>query len=253
MNLALNTVILFILVLFPGVVFRRFYYSGPFSQQFIKTTAFQFFVATIIPGILCLLLHYLLVSKLFNICIDKECLAFLVKGCDRTEFMVAIKKIERSIPLVFLFNITLWASAAFWGVLLRTIIRKLKLDIKYNIFRFENRWHYVLSGEILDFPDVEGQSQDIDLIYIKALVIADNKRLVYTGFLDDYFLTKEGAGLDQILLTDVELIHLDEKKESSRLILDRFVVPYNLIINMAIEYWAVKNTEFNYEVEPATS
>ena len=253
MNLAFNTVILFILVLFPGVVFRRFYYSGPFSQQFIKTNAFQFFVATIIPGILCLLCHYLLVSKLCNICIDKECLAVLFKECNRTEFIVAIKKIERSIPLVVLFNITLWVSAAFWGVCLRAIIRKRKLDLKYNIFRFENRWHYVLSGEIFDFPDVEGQSKDIDLILIKALVIADNRRLVYTGFLADYFLTKEGTGLDQILLTDVEVIHLDEVKENSRLILDRFIIPYNLIINMAIEYWAVQDNESDFEIEPVTS
>jgi len=35
-ELALNTIILIVLILFPGLIVRRFYFIGNFSKQFFK-------------------------------------------------------------------------------------------------------------------------------------------------------------------------------------------------------------------------
>jgi hypothetical protein len=51
MNIAFATAIIFILLI-PGILFRRFYFSGEFSKQFFKSTAFELFASTSIPSIL---------------------------------------------------------------------------------------------------------------------------------------------------------------------------------------------------------
>jgi len=140
------------------------------------------------------------------------------------------------------------------GFLSKWVVRKLKLDRKIKLFRFQNEWHYIFSGEILDFPKVSGEADDIDCSYVDALVRTDEGTVIYSGLLTDYILTKEG-GIDRIYLSSVKRRFLkddilngpesqtEQKPEDPD---DKryyylpgqfFIIPYNMVINLHITYY----------------
>jgi hypothetical protein len=131
---------------------------------------------------------------------------------------------------------------------MRAVIRKFKLDIRYKFFRLNNEWHYLFSGEILDFPDVVGESENIEIIQIDLLATTGEESVIYSGILQDYYLSKDN-GLDRIYLSQVyrrklkdDLAHADQsniQKLDERYYQmpgELFVIHYDKIVNMNVTY-----------------
>ncbi|MCP5104072.1 MAG: hypothetical protein GY950_11870 [bacterium] len=127
----------------------------------------------------------------------------------------------------------------------RVFVRRLKLDRKYKFFRFQNIWHYVLRGEILDFPGNSENADSMHFSVIDVLVNVDNKTIIYSGLLDDYQLTKESGGLEYIYLTDARKRYLDDnnKKNWEKIDGRYFVVPFSNVINLNISYYSFESSE----------
>ena len=51
MDLAINSILVFLLLILPGLIFRRFYYVGEFSKQFNSAAWLNSFYVSILPGI----------------------------------------------------------------------------------------------------------------------------------------------------------------------------------------------------------
>jgi len=148
---------------------------------------------------------------------------------------------------IVFYLVSLGIISAASGYLVRKLIRKLKLDRKYKLLRFQNEWHYVFTGEILDFPKVPGKSEEVDITYIDALVKTDEGTIIYMGLLADYVLSKDG-GLDRIYLKDVRRRFLNNQTEQAEdnstnkyyeLPGEFFVLAYDKIINLHITYYKV--------------
>ena len=269
MNIALATLTLLI-ILYPGFLFRRFYYTGEFSKEYFKQSVPDLIFSSILPGFFIHFIGYLLFIKGRGE-IDVVTIGTLLSGTsDSTKVTEAFKTVYQKAPFVtgYFLGVSLVGMAA--GFATKLIVRKLKLDRKVKLFRFQNEWHYIFTGEILDFPKVPGKAEDIDCSYVDALVKTGEGTVIYTGLLADYILTNEG-GIDRIYLTDVkrrffkdDLTHraeqpaeLDEATNDSRYYYlpgRFFIISYSQIINLHVTYYKVTpNQKLKEEIKHVPS
>jgi hypothetical protein len=161
-----------------------------------------------------------------------------------------------SLPIFLGYILILITVAAVLGLSMRVIVRKLQLDLRFSFLKVNNEWYYLFSGEILDFLDTPGESKNVEMIQIDALVSTGDGTMVYSGTLENYFLSKEN-GLDRIYLSNVYRRkmkddldrtkpnvgylerYLDERYYSMPG--DLFVITYDKIININITYHGWSN------------
>lgn len=254
MNIALATLTLLV-ILYPGFLFRRFYFTEEFSREYFKQSVTDLIFSSILPGFLIHFIGYFLFIK-GTTQIDVITIGTLLSGTsDSDKVTNAFKAVYEKAPFLIRYFTGVSFVGMTAGFMTKLVVRKLKLDRKIKLFRFQNEWHYIFSGEILDFPKVPGKAEDIDCSYVDALVKTDEGTVIYTGLLADYILTKEG-GIDRIYLTDVKRRFLkddiikapdlpNEKQEDNRYYYlpgQFFIIPYNLVINLHITYYKIKNT-----------
>ncbi len=265
MNIALATLTLLI-ILYPGFLFRRFYFTGEFSKEYFKQSVTDLIFSSILPGFFIHFIGYLLFIK-GRSQIDVITIGTLLSGTsDSIKVTEAFKAVYQKAPSIagYFFGVSVVGMVA--GLAAKLIVRKFKLDRKVKLFRFQNEWHYIFSGEILDFPKVPGNAEDIDCSYIDALVKTDEGTIIYTGLLADYILTKEG-GIDRIYLTDVKRrffkdditnkvespAELDESANDSRYYYlpgRFFIISYSQIINLHVTYYKVTpNQQLKEEIQ----
>jgi hypothetical protein len=161
MEIAWNSVILFLLFIFPGIVFRRFYYVGEFSKQFNSSNWINNFYISLIPGLIIQIFSYFIFINL----IYKKLYPQETPNFNNYIFLnsIYIKLRSNSLPEeLFDFELICWILGYMLVVIFSSfiiaqlcwkIVRTLDWDKKYSPLRFNNYWHYYLSaknfGEVL--------------------------------------------------------------------------------------------------------
>jgi hypothetical protein len=128
------------------------------------------------------------------------------------------------------------------GFSFRLFVRNLKWDRKHKFFRFKNHWHYLFSGELLDFPHIPGVPEEVDLKYLDVLVDTDEGSILYSGYLSEYNLNTNG-GIDSIYLTKAKRRFLKQDGEENchyEMPGEFFVIPFQQIKNLHITYYSVE-------------
>lgn len=244
MSIALSGVVLLLLFL-PGIIFRRFYYTEEFSKQYFKSTVGDLLSSVFIP---CLIIHLLTLWCFVypDKQIDFVVLGSLLSGNNSDASVhMAFESLDRNKTDIIKYFLGSGFLAVILGIITKLVVRNTKIDRKFKLFRFQNEWHYLFSGEIFDFPRVEGAFDDIDLIFVDALVETNDGPLLYMGILAEYILSKDG-GIDRIYLTDVTRRKLaDDRKNEDPYELpgEFFVIPFNKISNLHINYYSVDLTD----------
>lgn len=243
MNIALGTVILFIIVV-PGIIMRRFYFTEEFSRKYIRNSIIDEMVFAIVPAFIIHFIAIVFIHQCTPYYIDFDTLAILLTNTGTTQDIIrCFRTIRDNITAITFYNVLLWNSAAFTGFLARIIVRKNKLDRKYQFLKYSNDWHYLLTGEFADFPKISGDSERIDLIYIDALVRADGKNVLYTGILVDYKLAAAGI-LDFLILKEAKRGYPSEKSpgviNSIAIPGDYFILLYNQVLNLNLTYYQLE-------------
>lgn len=249
MNFAFNTILLF-LIIFSGLTARRAYYSKEFSKNYIKKHTFDELVGGIFIGVLLQLSAIMFLSRFWNVNFDFKALGYLLVGAkDDKNVSDSFINIQNNVGNIFLYNISLIAIAIIIGYWLRIIVRKFKLDRKLRFFRFDNEWHYILSGEILEFPSAKISGKKINAKsfgnkYVNILTQVDDHFVVYSGILVEFFLSNEG-GLDLLCMNGVKkkMIKKGEKEPETiehPMGIDIFVIAYNQILNLSVTYYTLE-------------
>ena len=243
MNFALPTLVLLILLI-PGFLFRRFYYSGEFSKEYFK----QNFTDLILPSLIlsgiintfCYTVIYL-----FGYHSDAvPAIAVLLSGTtDSARVSSAIQTLFLNLYPGLSYFLFTGITGAAAGLLSKYFVRTYKLDRKYKLFRFQNEWHYLFSGEILDFPEVQGSARDVDLTYINVMVNTSEGSVIYRGYLSSYILSSS-TGIDRLYLTDTKRRYLKDDGQNEETTYYRmpgefFVVFASQIINLHISYYTI--------------
>jgi hypothetical protein len=261
MNIALSTLVLFFFLL-PGIIFRRTYYSEEFSKEYFRSSFFGIFISTFIPSLLFHVIWFFISSFTPN---GVDLLILFDLASENTK-STSYANIEINSKLIVFYNFSMLISSFIAGYLAKKIIRYNKIDRKNKQLRFQNSWHYILTGEFFDFPRAnftleQDTVEEIEFVFADLLIETNNQTYLYDGVLVDYELSKSG-GLDTVTLKNVQRRLLSDdseftekgiKKDNSIKYypLDGHILlfKYNLVINMNFSYYKFR---YNTETEEYT-
>lgn len=246
MNIAFTTILLFI-ILAPGFIARSAYNSSKLSVNDTNKNIVNELTWSIIPS---LTLHTLFIAIIHNkssYFIDFQQLGNLILG------VTTSNKAEQSFQqlgefkyAIFSYNLILFTFSFFVGYGFRWFIRRLSIDRTVRYFRFSNKWHYIFTGECLDFEDVPDRYEEITDKIINILCKVNGKNVLYSGEYFNYYIDSKG---------DLEAVHLRnpirrylEKDNSTEqdyyIIPSRYlVIPNSDIININFRYFSLEEIQ----------
>jgi len=171
--------------------------------------------------------------------LDFTTIGFLLVGAkDDANTARAFQVLGRDIWAITKYNFILWVIAAAIGHGFRIVVRRYRLDLRFNLLRFNNEWYYLLSGETN-----KTKPGEVNYVWIDALVEKAGGGVIYSGLLVDFNLSQEG-GLESIYLTQVARRFLasdsagDTKKPRYYEIPgDIFVLKYTQVVNLNISVY----------------
>lgn len=245
MALAVSTLFLFLFIL-PGITFKRAYLSSAFSRKLKFSGLLDEVFWALFPSIIMHFLSYglmLAFEQLFQF--RFELVTVLIEPLFQEG-----NEAYRDIFLPYLFYCTFVMTVSFFaGHVSRKLIRVLKFDRKFKLFRFTNDWHYLLSGEFLDFPEVPDHPEEVSFKLVNVLTNVGKEEMIYIGELIHFTLSDEG-GLENIVLKDAKRRFLKDDLVESRYydIPGRYItIPFKTIININIRYFYLEEVTDDYD------
>lgn len=206
MNFLFTTVLVLLLVA-PGLLIFRTYYAGRFSIRYSNLTITDQVFRSIVPGLLLQLVAFWLIGLCSPRYVRLDVLGSLLLGAkeDRT-IREGFDLLRQQLGPILAYYLGLLTVGALAGWAARSLVRWRKLDRRYSWLRYDNQWHYLLTGEILETPDLQPTIglQDaslIDFVFVDVLMKLEKSNMLYSGILVDYELAADG-GLRTIYLRE---------------------------------------------------
>jgi hypothetical protein len=240
MNIAFTSVVIFIL-LAPGFLSRIAYNSSKLSVSNPNRNIINELTWSIIPSLTIHIIAIALVERLTYYYIDFKQLGNLILGVtSENKVEENFMQLREFIYPIFFYNLLVFSFSFLVGYGLQKIIRKFSLDREIRYLRFSNKWHYIFTGECLDFPDVPDEFEEITDKIINVLCRVNGKNILYTGEYFNYYIDKDG---------DLEAVHLkypirrylenDNSSEKSYYKIESryLVIPNSDIININFRYF----------------
>lgn len=234
-GITIFTIAYVIILIVPGIIFKRFYFQGAFSKQFNLGLFADRIITSLFCGILVQIISLLTFSRIVNI----TYLDF------KKRIFESFRELQRnSLPdlnseqILYTFYYAIYSVvlAACLGYLLYKIIRSLKLDLHIPAFRFANHWHYYFKGEILKTQDFKIANRGKVISTEVDLMLKDNdgKSNLFSGLLTQYTINSKNE-LQTIYLTGAT--RYSQTANAVKIIPgDIFIVPYETVQNLNIRY-----------------
>lgn len=261
MNIALGALILFLLLL-PGIVLRIAYLDGPFSKRNIQSSIVDELILSLTPALVLQGGGFLFAEHCLDLDINLEAIYQLIVGSTVKDYRPDFSLIEGSIIRLVPYTLILSTIAVALGKFFRWFVKLTRFDIRFPSLRFYNEWYYLFSGRIKDFPKYEGSSKGItDYPFLNVVVEYKEGTYIYRGILEHFILSKDG--LDRIYLSNVYRRKLEGDKTPSPKpeTLDQdsryyfipgefFVIPFNQIKNLNVEYFRIEKVDKSKDTRP---
>lgn len=245
MSFAVSTLFLFLFIL-PGITFKRAYLSSVFSRKLKFSGILDEVFWALFPSIVMHILSYLLLfvaASVFYLDFDLRRVLSIALLQQNNEVLYADIFVAYLLYCTFVMTVSFFA-----GHTSRKLVRMLKLDRKFKLFRFTNDWHYLLSGEFLDFPEVPDHPEEVSFKLVNALTSVGSQQMIYIGELIHFTLSDEG-GLENIVLKDAKRRLLQDDLSENRYyeIPGRYItIPYKTIVNINIRYFYLEEVTGDY-------
>jgi hypothetical protein len=251
MEISWGFLIVIILILFPGLIFRRLYYYGEFSKQFgAGMSLIKLISISSIPGLINLVCIYYFYT-IFISNIDIGAIVDTFKDISNPEHKwkeTTGTTLNTSIENSVSFLSFLFLSSILLGMLLGRLVRITRIDTKVKLLRFKNQWFYMLSGEMTKFKKLRHlKEQNKKHIFTKADVLIDvnDKAQLYSGVVVDYeLLENDCQTLSKIMLQNAERYVLKEGKKVP------VKIPGNILV---VDCSSMKNINLTYVYERTTN
>lgn len=239
MSIALDTLVIFLFILIPGITFRRFYFQGEFTKQFNSRTLAHSMIASILPGMLIQLITLFLYTSYYKSVNGK-----MIKGFYED---VALNKIPQTIfDFEILISLLLYISLMLiisWllAEISWRLVRLTKLDRIHPLFRFRNHWNYYFKGEVADFKEFKGLIKG-SLLEVRADVLVqvdDKEPRLYSGILAQHTINNDTHELENVYLTNVGCYIKNaktQKREKRGVPGDIMIFSAKNIININLNY-----------------
>lgn len=253
-NVGFITIVVFILIIFPGLLSRRFYYSGEFTKQFKSKEWTYSLIASCFIGLLMHWLFYKLIilndyfpklSELFNNNFVyehnyqkfiEELVKFINNNKENNEYIDFSYNALLLNTLYYLIFLSIFSITITWSF--QKTVKNLNIDSRYKLLRYENYWYYYLRGEIGHFKEYK----DIptrNLKYTIAHVLTKNNEggnTLYEGVVSQYIINSKTLDLEYLYLTKVakwsnSICQFTKIPQS-----DCFCIKNNQILNLSFKY-----------------
>lgn len=230
----------------PGYFFKRFYFSGKFHKQFNIGEFAERFITTIFWGIIIQIVTYQIANKAFHL-EEKNFLGYILSIYEKLSNPVRGKEDSNLPPMPFAqclyyLGLSFFLSAGA-GKLFHKIVRIFQIDIRSQVLRFSNDWHYILRGE--EMQSIRDKEQMI--IATEVDIMAQNLKgdsLLYSGVLKEYVVASNSDELEYITLAGAKHISPDGTK-SIPIPGDTFIIPYAQIKNINLRFNKAKKPVFD--------
>ena len=169
-NIALSTVFYIMIFIFPGIIFRKFYFRGNFTRQFSQGNIFERFILTLFFSIISISLsvgvilffRYILEIRFLN-SISYKTIINILNNIKAEKIPDEFK--TNAFDFLVLASL-IYAISAFLGALLHSLVVIFKLDIIFPVFRFNHPWHYIVTGKTYDIL-LEKETNKVESILVK--------------------------------------------------------------------------------------
>lgn len=233
---SLTSIIFVILLIVPGLLIKRFYFSGDFTTEFGFGDFADRLISSIFLGLIVQISSFILLGKIYGFTYEsvREPVTKLYDSLTKSEF----KNISSEyLGFALLYIGTNIGLAIAIGSVTHALVRTMKWDVKYRILRFNNHWNYYFKGDILHSKKFKtlnrGKILETQIDVIMDIEHEGKKKMV-SGFLSDYTLSKTGD-LEYMYLTNASR-YSTSSKEFKPIIGDCFIVPYNKVIDLNVTY-----------------
>lgn len=212
MSFSLSFVVVLVLVLFPGLLFRRLYYYGEFSKQFMcGLNLISLIAISIIPGII-ISFSVLVFYDQFISSIDLGFIFDSFKDLNNPLHKYSstegtpIKELLKNDATPFIAFI--YTTSVLLGLLSGRFVRISRLDTRIKLLRFKNYWFYLFKGQQTLFKKMKHDKQkNRKHLFTKADILIDsnNKTLLYSGIIRDYELEEKNCrALSKVILQNAK-------------------------------------------------
>ncbi|MEL1239441.1 hypothetical protein [Flavobacterium flavipallidum] len=201
-NIAFNTIIYIMVFLFPGILFRRAFFSGDFKSSFESGNTFERLLWNMLSSIL-MLVSFCLSIYFFNI-ISPYKIKFDIQVTDITDTFVCIY--ENKLPTIFISEtriiqtiellFSIYTFSVLLGYFLNRIIFYLGLEKRFSVFQFQNSWQYLTNSNKQN--NIHHSIKDI---YYTKVDIKTSSNELFTGKLHLISYDKESK-IEAITLQD---------------------------------------------------
>jgi hypothetical protein len=260
--------LVFIFIIFPGLILRRLYFYGDFSKQFgYHEPIVKNLINALIPGLLNFTLGFFLYLKLFSGVSIKQ----IVNTINTiNKFLVGNGAFEESVFHYAAVNgfkmfCAINILALLVGSVSGPIIRLSGLDIRFKLFRYKNTWFYLFHGlhfklkekKYLQAGEEDDSSNESNRKYLFAIadilldIKSGDRQTFYSGVVIDYELDANNPQeLSKIILKNAKRYGINKSngKMEPRIIPGGLFVLdcKNLVnINLTYVYGRVKKTWTN--------
>jgi hypothetical protein len=247
MNIAFTSVLIFIL-LAPGFLFRISYNSTKLSIRNPNRNIVNELTWSIIPSLTIHVIAIAIIEAFSSYYIDFSLLGNLILGVtDQNKASDSFMQLRTFLYPIFFYNLSVFSASFILGYVFNKLVRHWKIDRKIRYFRFSNKWHYIFTGECLDFPDVPDEFEEITNKIINVLCKVNGKSVLYTGEYFNYYIDSNGD-LEAIHLKYPIRRYLDDEDPASKSyyhIESRYlVIPNSDIININFRYFNMEEVTF---------
>lgn len=217
-NIALSSFVYILIFIFPGVLFRKFYYIGPFTKQFNNGNLFERFIITLFLSVISVTLSGLVILLLRDVLE----IPFLPSISYQTVFNVLNSLQENKLPEPSIFTKTykdfmillllLFSLSAILGSFCFMIVTSLKLDLIMNVFKFNDKWHYHVKGKN------NRKRKDEKYLYTEVNVLfqdGNSDKIMYSGYLNDYTVD-ENNSIKSVLLEETHRYSYNELQNQNQ-------------------------------------
>lgn len=192
-NIAFNTIIYIMVFLFPGILFRRAFFSGEFNKHFESGNSFERLLWNMLASVMmlasfCVFIHifntYSPLKVEFELGVPEVTDTFLCMYENKLPSIFASEeRIIQTGNLLF----SLYAFSLIFGFFINRIIFFLGLEKRFSILQFQNRWHYVTNS-----TKQNNLNHSIGDLYYTRVDVKSSKDELFTGKLHDILYDKEG-------------------------------------------------------------
>ncbi|WPO92517.1 hypothetical protein [Chryseobacterium sp. HR92] len=245
MDIALSGIILLILIL-PGISFAKGFYSGEFSNQYTTSDFYNLLINTLFPSLILYLLSYPIIYYVFNYDFGFDIILGLSSSNDDV-IKTAITTVEKNKIAIIVYQVLLNIIAYSIGNRFKKCVLSKSFDTKYDILKYKNVWHYIITARLLNFEKnshilQNDTVEDVDFTYVDALVNVNEQTFIYRGVLADYQLARDG-GLDLLIVTNAQRKLISDQSGIYKDIKGNYIIlKYSDLINLNLTFIQLDET-----------